>query len=312
MFLAQYKVLRENGHSPSEAFNETVEEATQSLFPLIGQYGMDYMYNGACFLLMISPCSVRGRSSIARTIADELVALPLPPSSASPSSSFPLHLPPSSRSLLDYCSPRCPRLGPDLRGRQQAGLREALRLGPRRLRDSPLARVQRPAELPRGVRQGDPGDRQPVRALVAAELGTEADHVCLLLSPSSPLPSPVLAPPTPSVLLTSQQRNMACGQDGAQAEAGLQGRRVEGLCRRRHLVTPHLPLCRSCPVVLPHLAVPRCSQSLCLRCTAKRCRICTSCRARGRTLESKGPLEPLPRRPSVAARPQYVSCVPCE
>jgi len=47
MFRAQYQVLRENGHSPSEAFNETVEEATQSLFPLIGQYGMDYMYN-AC------------------------------------------------------------------------------------------------------------------------------------------------------------------------------------------------------------------------------------------------------------------------
>ncbi len=39
MFLAQYKVLRENGHSPSEAFNETVEEATQSLFPLIGANG---------------------------------------------------------------------------------------------------------------------------------------------------------------------------------------------------------------------------------------------------------------------------------
>ncbi|CAE6464706.1 unnamed protein product [Rhizoctonia solani] len=47
MFLAQYKVLRQNGHTPSEAFNETVEEATQSLFPLIGQYGMDYMY-AAC------------------------------------------------------------------------------------------------------------------------------------------------------------------------------------------------------------------------------------------------------------------------
>ncbi|KAL8278600.1 hypothetical protein RQP46_008892 [Phenoliferia psychrophenolica] len=47
MFLAQYKVLRENGHSPSEAFNETVEEATQSLFPLIGNHGMDYMY-AAC------------------------------------------------------------------------------------------------------------------------------------------------------------------------------------------------------------------------------------------------------------------------
>ena len=47
MFLAQYEVLRENGHSPSEAFNETVEEATQSLYPLIGKHGMDYMYD-AC------------------------------------------------------------------------------------------------------------------------------------------------------------------------------------------------------------------------------------------------------------------------
>jgi ketol-acid reductoisomerase len=47
MFKAQYDVLRANGHSPSEAFNETVEEATQSLFPLIGKYGMDYMY-AAC------------------------------------------------------------------------------------------------------------------------------------------------------------------------------------------------------------------------------------------------------------------------
>ncbi|EMC92500.1 hypothetical protein BAUCODRAFT_97546 [Baudoinia panamericana UAMH 10762] len=47
MFLAQYEVLRERGHSPSEAFNETVEEATQSLYPLIGQNGMDYMY-AAC------------------------------------------------------------------------------------------------------------------------------------------------------------------------------------------------------------------------------------------------------------------------
>lgn len=41
---AQYQVLRENGHSPSEAFNETVEEATQSLIPLIGENGMDWMY----------------------------------------------------------------------------------------------------------------------------------------------------------------------------------------------------------------------------------------------------------------------------
>ena len=41
---AQYNVLREKGHSPSEAFNETVEEATQSLYPLIGENGMDWMY----------------------------------------------------------------------------------------------------------------------------------------------------------------------------------------------------------------------------------------------------------------------------
>ena len=47
MFLAQYEVLRERGHSPSEAFNETVEEATQSLYPLIGAHGMDWMY-AAC------------------------------------------------------------------------------------------------------------------------------------------------------------------------------------------------------------------------------------------------------------------------
>ena len=44
LWLAQYEVLREHGHSPSEAFNETVEEATQSLYPLIGENGMDWMY----------------------------------------------------------------------------------------------------------------------------------------------------------------------------------------------------------------------------------------------------------------------------
>ncbi|MDR0693797.1 MAG: ketol-acid reductoisomerase, partial [Prevotellaceae bacterium] len=41
---AQYEVLRENGHSPSEAFNETVEELTQSLMPLFAERGMDWMY----------------------------------------------------------------------------------------------------------------------------------------------------------------------------------------------------------------------------------------------------------------------------
>ncbi|MDD4144576.1 MAG: ketol-acid reductoisomerase [Prolixibacteraceae bacterium] len=41
---AQYEVLRKNGHSPSEAFNETVEELTQSLIRLVDQKGMDWMY----------------------------------------------------------------------------------------------------------------------------------------------------------------------------------------------------------------------------------------------------------------------------
>ncbi|WP_319525052.1 ketol-acid reductoisomerase [uncultured Desulfosarcina sp.] len=41
---AQYNVLRKNGHSPSEAFNETVEELTQSLIRLVAQNGMDWMY----------------------------------------------------------------------------------------------------------------------------------------------------------------------------------------------------------------------------------------------------------------------------
>lgn len=42
---AQYDVLRKNGHSPSEAFNETVEELTQSLIRLVDEKGMDWMYS---------------------------------------------------------------------------------------------------------------------------------------------------------------------------------------------------------------------------------------------------------------------------
>jgi len=44
-FLAQYEVLRNNGHSPSEAYNETVEEALESLYPLISDKGMDWLYS---------------------------------------------------------------------------------------------------------------------------------------------------------------------------------------------------------------------------------------------------------------------------
>ncbi len=42
---AQYDVLRSHGHSPSEAFNETVEELTQSLIRLVDENGMDWMYS---------------------------------------------------------------------------------------------------------------------------------------------------------------------------------------------------------------------------------------------------------------------------
>ena len=44
IFLAQYETLREHGHTPSEAFNETVEELTESLMPLFSETGMDWMY----------------------------------------------------------------------------------------------------------------------------------------------------------------------------------------------------------------------------------------------------------------------------
>ncbi len=41
---AQYALLRSKGHSPSESFNETVEELTESLILLVGENGMDWMY----------------------------------------------------------------------------------------------------------------------------------------------------------------------------------------------------------------------------------------------------------------------------
>lgn len=44
IFEAQYNILRKRGHTPSEAFNETVEELTQSLMPLVAENGMDWMY----------------------------------------------------------------------------------------------------------------------------------------------------------------------------------------------------------------------------------------------------------------------------
>lgn len=40
----QYNLLCKKGHSPSEAFNETVEELTQSLMPLVAENGMEWMF----------------------------------------------------------------------------------------------------------------------------------------------------------------------------------------------------------------------------------------------------------------------------
>jgi ketol-acid reductoisomerase len=65
LFAAQYEVLRAHGHSPSEAFNETVEEATQSLYPLIGACGGVEATRGAASLGDTTPtCQPRARSCL--------------------------------------------------------------------------------------------------------------------------------------------------------------------------------------------------------------------------------------------------------
>ena len=66
---AQYEVLREHGHSPSEAFNETVEELTQSLMPLFAAKGMDWMYANC------STTAQRGALDWAPRFRDAIVAL---------------------------------------------------------------------------------------------------------------------------------------------------------------------------------------------------------------------------------------------
>jgi ketol-acid reductoisomerase len=58
---AQYAVLRKNGHSPSEAFNETVEELTQSLIRLVAQNGMDWMYANCSTTAMVGAFDWRTR-----------------------------------------------------------------------------------------------------------------------------------------------------------------------------------------------------------------------------------------------------------
>ena len=58
---AQYNCLREHGHSPSEAFNETVEEFTQSLIRLIDENGMDWMFNNCSETARIGALRWRNR-----------------------------------------------------------------------------------------------------------------------------------------------------------------------------------------------------------------------------------------------------------
>jgi ketol-acid reductoisomerase len=58
---AQYELLRKHGHSPSEAFNETVEELTQSLIRLVGENGMDWMFANCSTTAQRGALDWRGR-----------------------------------------------------------------------------------------------------------------------------------------------------------------------------------------------------------------------------------------------------------
>ncbi len=66
---AQYNVLRKHGHTPSEAFNETVEELTQSLIRLVAQNGMDWMFSNC------STTAQRGALDWAPRFRDAVVPL---------------------------------------------------------------------------------------------------------------------------------------------------------------------------------------------------------------------------------------------
>jgi ketol-acid reductoisomerase len=70
---AQYATLRAHGHSPSEAFNETVEELTQSLIRLVAQNGMDWMYGNCSTTAQRGALDWKGRFKDAVTpVFDEL------------------------------------------------------------------------------------------------------------------------------------------------------------------------------------------------------------------------------------------------
>ncbi|MGK0391847.1 MAG: ketol-acid reductoisomerase [Maribacter sp.] len=73
IFEAQYEVLRERGHSPSEAFNETVEELTQSLMPLVAENGMDWMYANCSTTAQRGALDWKGKfKAVTKPVFDEL------------------------------------------------------------------------------------------------------------------------------------------------------------------------------------------------------------------------------------------------
>jgi ketol-acid reductoisomerase len=73
---AQYNCLREHGHSPSEAFNETVEELTQSLIRLVDENGMEWMYNNCSETARIGALRWKGRfRDTVRPLFDSLYEL---------------------------------------------------------------------------------------------------------------------------------------------------------------------------------------------------------------------------------------------
>ena len=71
---AQYDVLRGHGHTPSEAFNETIEELTQSLIRLVDEKGMDWMYSN-CSATAQRVIKVCGARNYPQRIARELAAM---------------------------------------------------------------------------------------------------------------------------------------------------------------------------------------------------------------------------------------------
>lgn len=73
---AQYNCLRKNGHSPSEAFNETVEELTQSLMRLVDDNGMDWMFNNCSETARIGALRWKDRfRDVVRPLFDALYEL---------------------------------------------------------------------------------------------------------------------------------------------------------------------------------------------------------------------------------------------